>query len=533
MGIAHAAGIFSIHDAIHQASQTNPGVGEATANRRATEAELRQRQGTLLPQVRLEARTGPEKLTRFVSPTPTGNGEWRNGREVSIVARQLLFDGFASVNEIWRDAARVDAAAYRVRERTELIALDAAEAYIDVVRYMRLIGLAQENLNRLRKIAGDVRQRFSGGRAGEGDQQLAVERVAAAEAVLAEFRRSLEDARARYRNVVGLEPYNVRFPGRLARMPNSKDDALAVALRHNPTIQAAQADATAAKYGFRATAGAFVPTVSLEGRASRGTDTENILGVQEDVSGKLVVSWDIFRGGQDAWKRSEMADRMIESNMRHARLQRDAFESLDKAWAARTITSDRIVSLARQVDAARKVVSAYRQEYELDKRTLFDLLNAENEFFNAAVSLVSARGVAVFADYQLLAAMGQLLDYLKTPAPVEADPLDVKPFLLFPTKLPPVIIKDPGQPGPEPLKVASAGVVDARAEAVDAVPANPPKVMSFGDRWSEGTGTASSVKGWFAQVMPGTAPEHQKTAGGHWSRNVSGFTPIGVQLPLP
>src|SRR5262245_984963 len=86
MGIAHAAGVFSIHDAIHQASQTNPGVGEATANRRATEAELRQRQGTLLPQVRLEARTGPEKLTRFVSPTPTGNGEWRNGREVSIVA---------------------------------------------------------------------------------------------------------------------------------------------------------------------------------------------------------------------------------------------------------------------------------------------------------------------------------------------------------------------------------------------------------------------------------------------------------------
>ena len=56
--------------------------------------------------------------------------------------RQILFDGLTSINEIWRQAARVDAAAYRVRERTELLALDAAEAYIDVVRYSRLIVLA-------------------------------------------------------------------------------------------------------------------------------------------------------------------------------------------------------------------------------------------------------------------------------------------------------------------------------------------------------------------------------------------------------
>ena len=33
---------FSINNAISQAVLTNPGVGEASANRRATEAELRQ-----------------------------------------------------------------------------------------------------------------------------------------------------------------------------------------------------------------------------------------------------------------------------------------------------------------------------------------------------------------------------------------------------------------------------------------------------------------------------------------------------------
>ena len=62
------AASFSINDAISQAVLTNPGVGEASANRRATEAELRQAQGTLLPQLRLELRMGPEKFDQQITP---------------------------------------------------------------------------------------------------------------------------------------------------------------------------------------------------------------------------------------------------------------------------------------------------------------------------------------------------------------------------------------------------------------------------------------------------------------------------------
>jgi adhesin transport system outer membrane protein len=174
-GAAPAIGgeVFTIHDAIEQAVKTNPGVGEAAANRRATEAELRQQQGTLLPQVRLQANAGPEMLRRDINPPPTGNGDWQRGREVSVVLRQTLFDGFTSINEVWRQSARVDAAAYRVHERTELIALDASEAYIDVTRYMRLVTLAQENLAAHRKIFANVQARYSGGRSGEGDVEQA------------------------------------------------------------------------------------------------------------------------------------------------------------------------------------------------------------------------------------------------------------------------------------------------------------------------------------------------------------------------
>ena len=478
----HAAA-FLINDAISLAVLTNPTVGEASANRRATEATLHQAQSAYLPQVSLRSALGPEKFTQNTRPLPARNDTWLNGREMSVVVRQILFDGFASIHEIWRQAARVDAAAFRVRERAELIALDAAEAYIDVVRFLRLVALANQNIANHEELLSNVQSRFTGGRAGEGDLQQALERVEPAKATREEFRRGLEDARSKYRRIIGAEAINLRFPGPLRNLPRVKDDALAIALQYNPTLLAAQSDKEAARQAFRATDGAFVPNVSLEGQASRGFDANAVIGRRDDVSGKIVMSWDIFRGGLDSWHRAETAERYTEETMRHARLQRDALELIDKAWAARTITADRIAVLKRQLLAVRKTIAIYRKEYEIGRRSLIDLLNAENQYFGSAVSLTSARGVIVFADYQLLAAMGSLLDYLKTAPPVEAAPLDTIPFGALPIGIPPIILRLP-QPGPEPLNIsglASAGEIGDR----------PP--ISFDQRWPYWTSAPSTT----------------------------------------
>jgi adhesin transport system outer membrane protein len=528
---AASAAPFTINDAIRMAVQTNPTVGEAAANRRATEAELRQTQSTLLPQVRLEALAGPERLNNPATRLPGGNvppgglvppcngfggpgctlnnDQWVAGAKGSIAVRQLLFDGFASIHDIWRQAARVDAAAARTHERSELIALDASEAYIDVVRYTRLIALAEENVKAHRSILGNVQQRFQGGRAGQGDLEQTVERVEAAEVTLTEFRRSLEDARAKFRKAIGIEPYNLRGPGRLRGLPPTKDQVLAVALTDNPTIKAAQSDTDAARQAFHQSAGRFMPTVVLEARASQGHDTDTFPGHFSQESLKVVASWDIFRGGQDVWNRVEQAERYNQTTMAHARLQRDANESIDKAWAARVITVERIAKLEAQVASAVKVIAAYSKEYDLGQRSLIDLLNAENQSFNAQVSLISARSVAIFADYSVLAAMGKLLAYVRSPHPVDAEPLVATGgFGLVPVKLPPILVGLP-QPGSEPLNVAAPPTLPRISGYVPPIPERPPVVTSgaaaqaqasepsvaFSDRWFDpkATGTTSAL----------------------------------------
>ena len=194
---------FTINDALRMAVQTNPSIGEAAANRRATEAELRQTQSTLLPQVRLEASAGPEKLNNpatfpLNNITPTlNNGQWVAGAQGSVFIRQLLFDGFTSLHEsVAADAARVDAAAARTHERSELTALDASEPTSTSCVIPALSRSPRKTSAAHRTHLGEREQRFQGGRAGQGDLEQTTERVDAAEVTLTEFRRSLEDARS-------------------------------------------------------------------------------------------------------------------------------------------------------------------------------------------------------------------------------------------------------------------------------------------------------------------------------------------------
>ena len=401
-----------------------------------------------------------------------------------------------------------------VRERTELLALDAAEAYIDVVRYARLIVLANENVAAHRALLANVDARFQGGRAGEGDLQQVRERVEAAIATQAQFRQQYDEARGTFRRAVGIEPHNLRAPGRLGGLPSSKDQALAITLRGNPTIQAAQADRDAAKHGFDATAGAFVPQLHFEGRSLWGRNSGTTFGERTETSANLVASWDIFRGGQDAWRRVEQSERYQEQSMRHARLQRGAFESIDKAWAARTITNDRLAALRRQIIADRKVIEAYQKEYELGQRSLIDLLNAQNSLFNASVSLQSTISVSIFADYQLLAAMGHMLDYLKAPKPIDAEPLPTRPFGLFPTKVFPILLQLPS-PGSEPLNIGKGSDLLAPGGIVQ----TQQRTAAIDNRWPDSDAVVNTARYWLgldAAVanLPGSAqqPASETTA---------------------
>src|SRR4029079_833492 len=84
-------------------------------------------------------------------------------------------------------------------------------------------------------------------------------------------------------------------------------------------------------------------------------------------------------------------------------------ESVARTWAAMQSARDRIAPLEAHARATEQVLQAYRSQFELGRRTLLDLVNAENELFQARSNLQTGRTSAQIAEYRVLAAVGGLV----------------------------------------------------------------------------------------------------------------------------
>lgn len=423
LALASPAHAESLRDVVAKAVTTSPSVEAADANRRATAMELRQAEGRLFPKVDLDADVGKERIDRPQGFAADVNDQWRTRRQVGVSVSQIVFDGWERCNEIYRNEARVSAAAFRVSARSEIVALDAVEAYIDVRRHRRVIGIAEESLKNHRAILSRVREQAKAGKISQSDVTQAEERVAATEAGVERVRQSLMEAEAKFKRVVGEAPGSLDAPGYPPGVPTTRSAALEAGASNSPLVAAAGADTEVARLAFEQSKSALYPTVSVEMRGLEGEDIGGTPGLDRELNARLVLRWNIFDGLITRHRRIEFAERVAQASAEESERLRLVQEEIDRALAAYLANGRRLVPLRTQARLANSVVTSYETEYGLSKRSLLELLDAENARFNAAADVANTEALHVFSAYRILAGMGGLLKVLDISVPGDGVPV--------------------------------------------------------------------------------------------------------------
>jgi len=163
-----------LRDAVQSALNTNPEIRQAVANRLATQEERVQGQGLWYPRVSVEGSAGVRSLR---NPTRRSIGlanETLYPIEGDLIVTQLLYDSGGREAEIRRQASRTDAAAARVEERSEFVALNVSRTYIDYLLQQRLVAIAQDNVTFHERLVGDLREGVSKGSISIADQRSSV-----------------------------------------------------------------------------------------------------------------------------------------------------------------------------------------------------------------------------------------------------------------------------------------------------------------------------------------------------------------------
>jgi len=120
-----------LRDAVQSALTTNPEIRQAVSNRAATEEERVQGQGLYYPRVSVEGSAGVRSLHNPTRKTLGIADKTLWPIEGDLIVDQLVYDSGGREAEIRRQAARTDAAASRVEERSEFVALNVSRTYID------------------------------------------------------------------------------------------------------------------------------------------------------------------------------------------------------------------------------------------------------------------------------------------------------------------------------------------------------------------------------------------------------------------
>ena len=95
-----------------------------------------------------------------------------------------------------------------------------------------------------------------------------------------------------------------------------------------------------------------------------------------------------------------------------ANTRRDVEERVAVALQAKATSEERLESLQDHVKYSAEALLAYQQQLELGRRTLLDVLNAENELFAAKSNLAAGRYENLLNQYTVEAAKGLLVNSL-------------------------------------------------------------------------------------------------------------------------
>lgn len=344
----------------------------------------------------------------FAGELAGSDGAGLASQRQSLSLTQSLYSGGETRAAIARAENSVRAERARAQGLEQEVLLDAVAAYVAVTQALALLDLARGNEERLRLQLDATRDRERFGDVTRTDIAQARTRFARAVAGRLTAEGDLKTAMADYRRVVGEEPpASLSLPPPVEGLPASAEEAQALA-QDNWAYQAAVFELEAAHDDVAVAEAGLKPRLSLTGALSYAEDS----GTGGDPRSGAVIgatlAVPLYQGGGEHARVRQSKELLVQR--RHGRddALRAAEATITAAWEALQTAEAVIRSLQTQADAAEFALEGVRQEALVGARAVLDVLDAEQELYQAQTDLVRAEATRVLASYRLRAAIGRL-----------------------------------------------------------------------------------------------------------------------------
>src|SRR3954469_17970676 len=299
----------TLEAALAYAYVNNPQLNSQRALVRATDENVPTALAGYRPKATATANIGSQSLSTTVceigSTTPlnapasyfTQSGT-NTPHGVGATVTQTLLNGFQTANRTRQAESQVYAARETLRGIEQTVLLNAATAYMNLLREAGILELQRSNLDVLQEQLRQTKARLENGNVTATDVSQSEARLNVGRTQLFTAEANYASARAVYRQVIGLDPGRLAPAAPVDRFtPATLPDAIATGISANPAVTTAQHNVDAAIQAVKVAEATLYPTLSLQGSVQKNFEVTMTQLQSFNASGSVQYSVPLYQGG--------------------------------------------------------------------------------------------------------------------------------------------------------------------------------------------------------------------------------------------
>lgn len=401
---------LDLRSALYEMTKTDPAIIAKQKELEAARHELSLARSGYYPKVDIQGSYGTERAKSQL--TQYQEKSWESYSTGATVT-QNLFSGFSTEYDVLTKEKKIKAREYALIEQANDSALRLSKSYLDVLRAHELVLIEAENVKLHEKIFKDIKLRVEAGSGRISDFMEVSAKLSLAYSNLLSQDNSYQDTLSNFHKAMGRyeEGKNLIKPDEVRGLPEKLEEALSQSLQMNPSLLVSRYEIEAAKSAMRLERHGYMPKLDAALNAKTSENASGLGGTNNSTSALMTLSWNLYNGGSDT-ARVERAVSEIENAVEKLHvLQREVMEGMGLSFNAYMSLNRQKEFLMIYEESNAQKKGYYQEEFDLGRRSLIDLLDAEDEYNTARRKVVQNRYDRLYAQYRILDAKGSLLKH--------------------------------------------------------------------------------------------------------------------------
>jgi outer membrane protein, adhesin transport system len=392
-----------IETMLERALSNHPKLQAAVSTARSVEFEIEQAKAATRWRVGVVSDVG-----RGLNFNTGSNGT--NATDMAVRGNKLIYDGERADNEIERQTKRFSASGNRIAQTREQLASQLVDLYLEVLKQREVASVLAEQVASTTDLFEKVEAIVFLDRGRNSELTQVAVRLQQAKASQAARRNAALEAQALLDDLAGFV-VQVQTISTTPKQSPSWPLVLPQALRmvdEHPLVKVSQDEADAALRAAKISAAWNRPRVEIQTGLISPYDSSGNRRYLSGVDIRLAVNWQPYDGGAGAAGAAAASQLAGAAEQQVNAVKKDISADVAKIWTQIQSREDQFQFQKDLAVKAQLVREAYWEQFKIGRRAILELLNADNETFQARVVARQEFLEGIQSQYRLLGALARL-----------------------------------------------------------------------------------------------------------------------------